>query len=63
VRDRAAGTTTRITSTNGVQGDGDSYSPALSMDGKFVAIDSKANSLDPAAGSSNLEKIFVHVNY
>jgi Tol biopolymer transport system component len=63
VRDRVAGTTTRVTSTNGVEGDGDSYSPALSMDGRIVAFDSKANSLDPAAGSTNLEKIFVHVNY
>jgi hypothetical protein len=63
VRDRVAGTTTRVTSTNGVQGDGSSYSPALSMDGRFVALDSKANALDPAAGTSNLEKIFVHVNY
>src|SRR5205807_8990820 len=40
VRDRVAGTTTRVTSTNGVQGDGNSYSPALSMDGRFVALDS-----------------------
>ena len=63
VRDRVAGTTTRVTSTNGVQGDGNSYSPALSMDGRFVALDSKANALDPAAGTTNLEKIYVHVNY
>ncbi|HEY4408395.1 MAG TPA: hypothetical protein VGO87_00820, partial [Acidimicrobiia bacterium] len=51
VRDRVAGTTTRVTSTNGVQGDGSSFSPALSMDGRFVALDSKANALDPAAGT------------
>jgi hypothetical protein len=63
VHDMQTGTTTRITSTNGTQGDGDSYSPALSMDGRFVAIDSKANALDPAAGTTNLEKIYVHVNY
>jgi dipeptidyl aminopeptidase/acylaminoacyl peptidase len=63
VHDMQTGTTTRITSTNGVQGDGDSYSPALSEDGRFVAIDSKANALDPAAGTTNLEKIYVHVNY
>jgi hypothetical protein len=63
VRDRVAGTTTRMTSTSGVQGDGDSYSPALSTDGHFVAWDSKANTLDPSATSNNLEDIFVHVNY
>jgi hypothetical protein len=63
VHDFQTGTTTRVTSTNGAQGDGDSYSPALSMDGRFVALDSKANALDPAAGTTNLEKIYVHVNY
>ncbi|MDQ1517760.1 MAG: hypothetical protein QOE80_3590 [Actinomycetota bacterium] len=63
VRDRAANTTTRITSTNGVQGDGDSFSPAISMDGRFVAIDSKATTLDPSGGGASNEDIFVHVNY
>jgi hypothetical protein len=63
VRDRVAGTTTRMTSTNGVQGDGDSFSPALSMDGRFVAWDSKATTLDTSGGGSTNEDIFVHVNY
>jgi Tol biopolymer transport system component len=63
VRDRAANTTTRITSTNGVQGDGDSFSPAISMDGRFVAIDSKATTLDPSGGGASNEDVFVHVNY
>ena len=62
VRDRVAGTTTRVSSTNGVQGDGASYSPALSMDGRFVALDSKAATLDPSGGGGG-EDIFVHVNY
>jgi hypothetical protein len=63
VRDRAAGTTTRMTSTNGAQGDGDSFSPALSMDGRFVAFDSKATTLDPSGGSASTQDIFVHVNF
>jgi len=62
VRDRVAATTTRVTSTNGVQGDGPSYSPALSMDGRFVALDSKAAALDPSGGGAG-EDVFVHVNY
>jgi len=63
VHDRQTNTTVRITSTNGVEGDGDSYSPALSMDGKFVAIDSKATTLDTSGGGASNEDIFVHVNY
>ena len=63
VRDRVAGTTTRVTSTNGVQGDGPSYSPALSMDGRFVTLDSKAAALDPSGGGATNQDVFVHVNY
>ena len=63
VRDRVANTTTRITSTNGVQGDEESFSPALSMDGRFVAFDSRAASLDPTGGSATGQDVFVHVNY
>jgi hypothetical protein len=63
VRDRQANTTTRITSTNGVQGDGNSFAPALSTDGRFVALDSKATTLDTSGGGAGTEDIFVHVNY
>ena len=63
VRDMVAKTTTRITATNGTQGDNDSYSPALSMDGRIVAFDSKANSLDPALPSNSGQDIYVHVNF
>jgi Tol biopolymer transport system component len=63
VRDRVANTTTRMTSTNGVQGDEESFSPALSMDGRFVAFDSRAASLDPTGGSAGSQDIFVHVNF
>ncbi|MCA1841983.1 MAG: hypothetical protein LC792_02085 [Actinobacteria bacterium] len=63
VRDRAAGTTSRITSTNGVQGDNDTFSPALSLDGRFVAVDSKATTLDPSGGGATTQDVFVHVNF
>ena len=63
VHDRQTNTTTRITSTNGTEGNGDSYSPALSLDGRFVAIDSKATSLDPSGGGAKNEDIFIHVNF
>jgi hypothetical protein len=63
VRDRVAHTTTRIVSTNGVQGDGDSFSPALSMDGRLVAFDSEASTLDPSATPNTLQDIYVHVNF
>jgi hypothetical protein len=63
VRDRASNTTFRIMSTNGVQGDGDSFSPALSVDGRFVALDSKATTLDASGGAAGSEDIFVHVNF
>jgi hypothetical protein len=63
VRDRQTNTTTRMTSTNGVQADESGFSPALSMDGRFVAFDSKATTLDTSGGSASNEDIFVHVNY
>ncbi|HEV7863436.1 MAG TPA: hypothetical protein VGR20_12070, partial [Acidimicrobiia bacterium] len=63
VRDRVANTTTRMTSTNGVQGDNESFSPALSMDGRVVAFDSKATTLDTSGGGATTQDIFVHVNF
>ncbi len=63
VRDRVAGTTTRIVSSSGVQGDENSYSPALSLDGRIVAFDSKASSLDSTATANTVEDIYVHVNF
>jgi ribosomal protein L24E len=61
VRDRVAGTIKQIRSTTGAQGDGDSFSPALSMDGRFVAFDSKATTL--ATGGGTGQDLFVHVNF
>ena len=63
VHDRVTNTTTRIVSTGGVQGDDESYSPALSSDGRLVAFDSRANSLDPAGTPNDRQDIYVHVNF
>jgi len=63
VHDVVANTTTRVVSTNGVQGDGDSFAPALSMDGRLVAFDSEANALDPAGTPNSVQDVYVHVNF
>ena len=52
VRDRQAGTTTRMSVSNtGVQGNGGSYGPAVSWDGRYVAFYSAATSL--VSGDTN----------
>ena len=60
VHDRQAGTTERVSvSSNGTQGNGYSYSPSISEDGRFVAYYSDATNLVP--GDTNVfEDIFVH---
>ena len=48
VRDRQTGSTERVSvSTAGVQGDGDSFVPMISADGRFVAFASEADNLGP----------------
>jgi Tol biopolymer transport system component len=48
VHDRQTGQTTRISvGPGGVQGNGRSFSPALSADGRFVAFESEASNLVP----------------
>ena len=52
VRDRAAGTTERVSiHTNGTQGNSASDSPSISTDGRFVAFDSDASNLVPGDGN------------
>ena len=52
VRDAAAGTTTRVSVGDaGAQGDGGSYDPAVSGDGRFVVFSSDASNL--VAGDTN----------
>ncbi len=60
VRDRAAGTTTRVSvDSSGAEAILDSYSPTISADGRFVAFASDAMNLAP--GDTNLRRdIFVH---
>ncbi|MGH8992067.1 MAG: TolB family protein, partial [Acidimicrobiia bacterium] len=63
VWDRQTGANRRVSvSTAGVQGDRESLSPALSVDGRFVAFDSKASNLFPDDPGTSGQDIFVHVN-
>ena len=46
VHDRQTGQTTRVSvDSSGIQGDGDSDSPSISADGRYVAFDSDATNL------------------
>ena len=60
VRDRAAGTTTRISvDSNGVEANGASSDPAISADGRFVVFASAATNL--VANDTNAKiDVFVH---
>jgi Tol biopolymer transport system component len=60
VRDRQTGRTERMSiSTAGVQGNGPSFAPAISPDGRYVAFASNATNL--ATGDTNaVADIFVH---
>jgi Tol biopolymer transport system component len=59
VHDRQTGATTRVSvSTAGAEGDRDSFSAAMSVDGRYVAFDSKASTL--ATGGSSGQDVFVH---
>jgi hypothetical protein len=56
VHDRQTGATTRVSvATNGGQGNADSFSPAISSDGRFVAFSSNATNLVPGvAGGTDV---------
>jgi Tol biopolymer transport system component len=59
VRDRQLGTTERVSVTsNGMEGNGDSRSPALSGDGRFVAFSSIAHNFAPP-DLNNAPDVFV----
>ncbi len=61
VFDSQTGVTKRVSvSTAGAESNDESYAPALSMDGRFVAFDSKATNL--ATGGTSGQDVFVHVN-
>jgi len=59
VRDRATGETTRVSiDSNGMQGNGGSYYPSISADGRFVAFQSDASNLVPGDTNGHTD-IFV----
>lgn len=60
VRDRMSGTTTRVSvASNGDQGDGASYQPAISGDGRLVAFCSSGSNLVPG-DTNGAADLFVH---
>lgn len=60
VRDMQLGSTTRVSvDSAGAQGDGDSVSPSISSDGRYVAFSSVATNLVPG-DVNGLSDIFVH---
>ena len=60
VRDRQTGTTRRVSvGPGGAQGNGGSFMPAISADGRFVAFESSATNLVPG-DTNDMEDMFVH---
>jgi Tol biopolymer transport system component len=60
VRDMLAGSTERVSvDSSGVQGDGDSTTPSISSDGRFVAFTSVATNLVPGDVNAHAD-VFVH---
>jgi len=60
VHDRSTGTTTRVSvGRGGVQADGDSVSPSISADGRYVAFESDATNLVPEDTNRRAD-VFVH---
>ena len=62
LRDRQAGTTTRVSVyTGGFEADSDSFRPSISADGRFVAFDSDSDNL--VWGDTNfVSDVYVHDN-
>jgi Tol biopolymer transport system component len=60
VHDRQTGQTSRVSvASAGTQGNGDSFWPSISANGRFVAFNSHANNLVPD-DSNNSRDVFVH---
>lgn len=61
VYDRKRGVTTRVSvASDGAQGDADSFSPAMSRNGRYVAFQSRATNLDGADTNGDVRDIYVH---
>jgi Tol biopolymer transport system component len=60
LRDRRAGTTTRISvSRDGAQALGPSYGPAISADGRYVTFTSRAANLVPGDTNNDVSDVFL----
>jgi Tol biopolymer transport system component len=60
VHDRHTGFTTRVSiASNGTQGNGSSYSPSMSADGRYVAFSSAASNLVPNDTNGKTD-VFIH---
>ncbi|MBN1888707.1 MAG: DUF11 domain-containing protein [Thermoflexales bacterium] len=60
VHDRTTGQTTRVsTSSTGSANDGDSYAPAISASGRYVAFESQATNLVDDDGNTHID-VFLH---
>lgn len=60
VRDRAAGTTERVSvATGGAQGNGNAWFPSISADGRVVGFESFSSNLVPG-DTNNVYDVFVH---
>jgi Tol biopolymer transport system component len=60
VHDRQTGITTRVSvASDGTQGNGESYEPSISADGRYIAFESGASNLVPG-DTNGFRDIFVH---
>lgn len=60
VHDRLTGVTTRVSvSSSGTEGDDNAYFPAISADGRYVALQGRATNLAPGDANGS-DDIFVH---
>jgi Tol biopolymer transport system component len=61
VHDRTTGTTERVSvNSSGAEANGESYSPSISSDGRYVAFISNATNLVPENDTNNAHDVFVH---
>jgi hypothetical protein len=59
LRDRLLGTNTLVTTSPTGYGNGDSYDPTISADGRYVAFRSKATNLMAGSGPTNFYQVYL----